>query len=80
MTYFDPFPNIVDVPSEDRDPEELRALARMIVFARQSAIDLDLENAVHCLDLALRAVLQESDSSMDGLTFRESDLERLRAH
>jgi hypothetical protein len=80
MTYIDPFATIIDVLSGDRDPEELRALARMIVFARQNAIDLDLQNAVHCLDLALRSVLQESDSSMDGLTFRECDLDRLRAH
>ncbi|SER86106.1 hypothetical protein [Rhizobium sp. NFR03] len=80
MTLSNPHAEQIDVAHAERDPEEVRALARLIVFARQNAIDLNMENAVHCLDLALRSVLQEGDSTYDGLSFPEPGLQRQRAH
>lgn len=80
MTLSNPHAEQIDVAHAERDPEEVRALARLIVFARQNAIDLNMENAVHCLDLALRSVLQEGDSTYDGLSFPEPSLQRQRAH
>ncbi|WP_156468139.1 hypothetical protein [Rhizobium sp. Leaf371] len=80
MTLSNPIAEPVDLTHTERDPQEIRALARLIVFARQNAIDLNLGNAVHCLDLALRSVLQENDSTFDGLVFSESSLQRQRAH
>lgn len=80
MTLSNPHAEQIDVAHAERDPEEVRALARLIVFARQNAIDLNMENAVHCLDLALRSVLQEGDSTYDGLSFPEPCLQRQRAH
>lgn len=80
MTVSNPYAEHIDVAHAERDPQEVRALARLIVFARQNAIDLNLENAVHCLDLALRSVLQESDGTFDGLAVSEASLQRQRAH
>ncbi len=80
MTLSNPHAEQIDVAHAERDPQEVRALARLIVFARQNAIDLNMEHAVHCLDLALRSVLQEGDSTFDGLAFPDSSLQRLRAH
>ncbi|KQS81247.1 hypothetical protein ASG25_07125 [Rhizobium sp. Leaf384] len=80
MTLINPLAGPLDVTLTERDPQEVRALARLIVFARQNAIDLNLENAVHCLDLALRSVLQENDSTFDGLVFPEASLHRQRSH
>lgn len=80
MTLSNPQAEQIDIAHAEQDPQEVRALARLIVFARQNAIDLNMENAVHCLDLALRSVLQEGDSTYDGLSFPESSLQRQRAH
>lgn len=54
-----------DEPREP-DPEklkELASIARLISFARQSAMEINADFPVWCLDLALGAVLQEMYSN-----------------
>ncbi len=48
--------------------DELVALARMIAYAKDTAEDVDLPGAMHCLGLALNEVLREiGDGPHDGL-------------
>ena len=50
----------VETVSEDPDSlKELASIARLIVYARQSAKEVKASFPVWCLDLALGAVLQE---------------------
>jgi hypothetical protein len=42
----------------DRD-EEIAALARLVTYARRTAEELGAESARHCLNMALKALLEE---------------------
>ncbi|OLP59123.1 hypothetical protein BJF93_04180 [Xaviernesmea oryzae] len=65
----------------DLDIEELRALARMLTYARQSAADLHLETAASCIEMALRSVLQETSGMIEGLSAHTiSAALKIRAH
>ncbi len=45
--------------NSDERASELTALARMVVYARGMASDLNLEVGAYCLDLSLQAIYQQ---------------------
>ncbi len=45
--------------STESEIEELRAITRLVVFARESAAILDAHQTVYCLDLALEQIATE---------------------
>lgn len=51
-------PELVAAVSLDRQ-KELAALVRMIAFARQTALDLNLQLPSYCLEIAMDAVIEE---------------------
>ncbi|MBW9064732.1 hypothetical protein JNB71_15560 [Rhizobium herbae] len=45
--------------SAEAQIEEFHAIARLVVFARESAVLLEAEQTVYCLDLALEQIAKE---------------------
>jgi hypothetical protein len=44
---------------DDEQLKELASLARLVAFARQNAKELNADFPAYCLDLALKALLQD---------------------
>jgi hypothetical protein len=61
--------------------DELIALARMITYARYAAQDVELDNATHWLDLALKAVTREiGDGAETGLSDLTLSVDAINLH
>ncbi|CAN7686741.1 hypothetical protein [Pararhizobium sp. LjRoot238] len=60
--------------------EEFHAIARLVVFARESAALLDAEQTVYCLNLALEQIARElrhrSDYSSDMTSYFNDGITR----
>ncbi len=59
--------------SAESEIEEFHAITRLVVFARESAMLLDAERTVYCLNLALEQIAKElrhrADNSSDVLSY-----------
>lgn len=66
--------------STDSEIEELHAIARLVVFARESAANLDAHQTVYCLDLTLEQIATElrhrADNSGDVASYFKDAISR----
>lgn len=66
--------------STDSEIEEFHAITRLVVFARESAANLDAHQTVYCLDLALEQIATElrhrADSSGDVASYFKDAIKR----
>ena len=57
--------SIASFAEADGELKELTSLARMLMFARQTAQDLKSDFSVYCLDMALMELLEETGLDYD---------------
>ncbi len=67
-------------PSTDTEVEEFHAITRVVIFARESAENLDAHQTVYCLDLALEQIAAElrhrADNSGDISSYFDEPFKR----